>query len=364
VEKIAAPTILGVPMAIVSFRNLSKSFGRIPALSDLTLDIEPGAVGLLGPNGAGKSTLLKVLLGLVPPTAGEGKVLGLDIRSRRDQLRIRERVGYMPELDCHLPGLSAVQLVSLCGELTGMPRVEAMQRAHEALYYVGLAEERYRPVDGYSTGMRQKAKLAQALVASPDLVFLDEPTNGLDPKGREEMLELIRRIRVEKGTSVILSSHLLRDVERTCERVIVLHEGRVRLEGPIADLVRRTQEMYRVRVAEGREALIAELGREGIESAAAAGDRPDDRDALVVTLPAGRRPLDLFAIARRARAPIRLLERCEESLEDVFFRAVGAPGLHMPGATGEHDPPHPAEPGGGPGKGGGPPLSKPRTVGA
>ncbi len=304
-------------MAIVSFRNLGRRFGSVAALDDLTLDIEEGAVGLLGPNGAGKSTLLKVLLGLVTPSAGEGRVLGLDIRDRRDQLRIRQRVGYMPEVDCHLPGLNAVQFVALCGELTGMARVEAMQRAHEALYYVGLDEERYRPVDGYSTGMRQKVKLAQALVHSPDIVFLDEPTNGLDPKGREDMLVLIRRIRAEKGISVILSSHLLRDVERTCERVVVLHQGRVRLAGPIADLVRPHRETYRLRVTAGREALLAELAREGWESEGVG------EHALDVGLPEGRRPRDLFAVALRANAPIRALERRDDSLEDVFFRALG-----------------------------------------
>ena len=303
-------------MPLVAFRRLSRRFGDVLALSDLSLEVERGSTGLLGPNGAGKSTLLKVLLGLIEPSSGEGEVLGLDIRNRRNQLKIRQRVGYMPELDCHLPELNAVQFVALCGELTGMAKVEAMQRAHEALYYVGLADERYRPVDTYSTGMKQKVKLAQALVHSPDLVLLDEPTNGLDPMGREEMLRLIRRIWDDKKTSVILSSHLLRDVERTCERVIVLHQGTLRLAGQVAALTRAQMQSYRIRVLGRREAMAAELAAAGF-----AHEFEHDLD-LVVTLPEGRRPLELVALARKAGTPLRRLERREVSLEDVFFRAI------------------------------------------
>ncbi|MFC1705994.1 ABC transporter ATP-binding protein, partial [Planctomycetota bacterium] len=249
-------------MPLISFSGLGCYYGRVCALEDLTLEIEKGTVGLLGPNGAGKSTLIKVLLGLVEPSHGGGTVLGLNIRDRRHQLRIRQRVGYMPELDCHIPELNAVQLVSLCGELTGMARVEAMQRAHEALYYVAIGDERYRKVDTYSQGMRQKVKLAQALVHSPDLVLLDEPTNGLDPHGREAMLQLVTRIWEEKGISVLFSSHLLPDVERVCERVIVIDRGSVRLTGGVQELRAFHRETYRVIVAERRDAFLERLAAE------------------------------------------------------------------------------------------------------
>src|SRR5918999_4228119 len=175
--------------SVVSLDRVSVRYGRNQALRDVSASFPPGAVGLLGPNGAGKSTMIKALLGFLAPATGEMRVLGLDVRT--SPLRIRGRIGYMPESDAHIPGMNAVSFVAYCGELAGLPRSDAMQRAHEVLYYVGLGEARYRNVETYSTGMKQRIKLAQALVHDPDLLFLDEPTNGMDPKGRDEMLELI-----------------------------------------------------------------------------------------------------------------------------------------------------------------------------
>jgi ABC-2 type transport system ATP-binding protein len=186
-----------VPNVVVQLDRVSVKYGRNWALRDVSASFQSGAVGLLGPNGAGKSTLLKSLLGFVAPDRGEMRVLGLDVKT--SPLKIRARIGYMPETDAHIPGMTAVAFVAYCGELAGLPASDAMQRAHEVLYYVGLGEARYRNVETYSTGMKQRIKLAQALVHDPDLLFLDEPTNGMDPKGRDEMLELIRDIAHNKG---------------------------------------------------------------------------------------------------------------------------------------------------------------------
>ena len=214
--------------------HVSVSYGRSAALSDVSAVFPPGAVGLLGPNGAGKSTMLKSLLGFITPSSGRLEVLGLDVAHRA--LEIRSRLGYMPETDGHVPGMNAVTFVAYCGQLAGLPKADAMQRAHEVLFYVGLGEARYRNVETYSTGMKQRIKLAQALVHDPDLLFLDEPTNGMDPKGRDEMLELVRDLSHNKGVSLILSSHLLPDVEYTCDHVVVLDKGTVAASGPIEGL--------------------------------------------------------------------------------------------------------------------------------
>src|SRR5438093_2267016 len=205
----AAPASVDNDMdGVIQVENLSIVYGRNRALDSVSASFPAGAVGLLGPNGAGKSSLLKTLLGFHQPTSGTARVLGIDVAGR--PLDIRQKVGYMPEIDCHIPGMNAVGLTAYLGELCGMPPVEGIQRAHEALYYVGLGDERYRHVETYSTGMKQRIKLAQALVHGPKILFLDEPTNGLDPKGRMEMLALIRDLSRRKGVNVIRSSHLLR----------------------------------------------------------------------------------------------------------------------------------------------------------
>ena len=217
---------------VVTLDGVTVVYGAQRALQDVSATFAAGAVGLLGPNGAGKSTMIKALLGFVVPNTGRMRVLGRDVAAQ--PLDIRARVGYMPENDAHIPGMNAVTFVAYCGELSGLPPADAMQRAHEVLFYVGLGEARYRAVDTYSTGMKQRIKLAQALVHDPDLVFLDEPTNGMDPKGRDEMLELVRDLAHNKGVNVIVSSHLLPDVEYTCDDVVVMDKGRVATAGPIA----------------------------------------------------------------------------------------------------------------------------------
>src|ERR671919_2743109 len=220
--------------ATVVLDHVGVRYGTQWALSDVSAIFPAGAVGLLGPNGAGKSTMLKALLGLITPDNGRISVLDLDVAVA--PLDIRARVGYMPESDAQIPGMSAVAYVAYCAELSGLPAADAMQRAHEVLYYVGLGEARYRNVETYSTGMKQRIKLAQALVHDPDLLFLDEPTNGMDPKGRDEMLELIRDLAHNKNVNLILSSHLLPDVEYTCDHVVVMDKGQVAAQGPIAEL--------------------------------------------------------------------------------------------------------------------------------
>src|ERR671928_1554257 len=234
------------PAPVVTLDAVTVTYGTNPALRDVTAAFAPGAVGLLGPNGAGKSTLLKALLGFVVPDRGRMRVLGMDVAER--PLEIRARIGYMPETDAHIPGMNAVSFVAYCGQLAGLPAVDAMQRAHEVLFYVGLGEARYRNLETYSTGMKQRIKLAQALVHDPDLLFLDEPTNGMDPQGRDEMLELVRDLGHNKGVSLILSSHLLPDVEYTCDSVVVIDKGTIATAGPIAGLKQPRGRVFELRV--------------------------------------------------------------------------------------------------------------------
>src|ERR1044072_5529773 len=217
--------------AVVNLDGVTVIYGKNQALKNVTATFARGAVGLLGPNGAGKSTMLKSLLGFVQPDKGTMSVLGMNVAE--SPLQIRERIGYMPENDEHIHGMNAVSFVAYCGQITALPPVYSIQRAHEVLYYVGLGETRYRNVDTYSTGMKQRIKLAQALVHDPDLLLLDEPTNGMDPKGRDEMLELVRDLATNKGVNVIVSSHLLPDIEFTCRHVVVMDKARVVAEGPI-----------------------------------------------------------------------------------------------------------------------------------
>ena len=228
--------------------GLTKRFGSITAVEGLTIDVQPGVTGLVGANGAGKSTLLKILLGLLPATEGTASVLALDVST--DGPAIRERVGYMPEHDCLPPDVSATEFVVHMGRMSGLPTTAARERAADTLRHVGLYEERYRPMGGYSTGMRQRVKLAQALVHDPALVLLDEPTNGLDPAGRDDMLELIRRIGAEFGISVIVTSHLLGELERVCEGIVVIDAGQLLRHSSTASVTAETQ-LVTIEVDEG-----------------------------------------------------------------------------------------------------------------
>ena len=210
---------------IIETEGLGKTYGTQKALMDVNVRVSAGTIGLLGPNGAGKSTFIKCLLNLTTPTSGTARVLGRDIRARHRASR--EKVGYSPELDCHIPGMAGCEYVAYCGQLSGMSYRQARQRAHEILDLVGMGQERYRSVDTYSSGMRQRVKLAQALVHDPEVIFLDEPTNGLDPSGREHILRLIGSLWHDLGISVVISSHLLQDIERICDRVIIIAHGRL-----------------------------------------------------------------------------------------------------------------------------------------
>jgi ABC-2 type transport system ATP-binding protein len=302
-------------MATVELDRVSVKYGKNWALRDVAAQFPEGAIGLLGPNGAGKSTMIKALLGFVRPDRGEMRVLGLDVKT--SPLQIRRRIGYMPENDAHIPGMNAVTFVAYCGELAGLPGADAMQRAHEVLYYVGLGEARYRNVETYSTGMKQRIKLAQALVHDPDLLFLDEPTNGMDPKGRDEMIELIRDIAHNKGLSLILSSHLLPDVEFACDYVVVMDKGTVATAGPIAGLKEHGGRVFELRVKGDSAAFIARLHREQLEC------HETDEDVMRVYVPDDRGPRFLFQIAAAEGVQVRHLRASVPTLEDVFARAVG-----------------------------------------
>lgn len=307
--------------AAIALDRLTKDYGRRRALDAVTVEIPRGRVGLLGPNGAGKSTMIKCLLGLVKPTSGRGAVLGFDIARR--PLALRERVGYFPEVDCHVPDVSAAELVTLMGELAGLPRVDAIRRAHEVLDYVGLAEERYRPVGGYSAGMRQRVKLAQAIVHDPELLLLDEPTNALDPVSREAMLELIRDLGERRGMAIVYSSHLLADVERVCDHVVIMRGGTVVAQGRLEELRRGEGGAVDARVAGPAEAVATFRAR--LE---AAGVRVAEAQGGVLRL-AGEGDLSRATLeaARDAGVQLRSFRPVRATLEDVFMDVMqaGAP---------------------------------------
>jgi len=305
---------------VVVLDRVSVAYGRQAALRDVTASFPPGAVGLLGPNGAGKSTLLKSLLGFLAPASGRLEVMGVSVADR--PLDVRARLGYMPESDGHIPGMNAVTFVAYCGQLAGLPPSDAMQRAHETLYYVGLGEARYRNLETYSTGMKQRIKLAQALVHDPDLLFLDEPTNGMDPKGRDEMLELIRDLAKNKGINLILSSHLLPDVEYTCDHVIVLDKGRVATAGTIDALKGPAGRVFEVRVKGGLAPFVAALHAAGLEV------HETDEDVMRVFIPgdrgdAGGDQRRICELALESGVQVRHLKASLPTLEDVFARAIG-----------------------------------------
>lgn len=303
-------------MPVATLSNLTVQYGSKTAVSDLSVDIPEGCTGLLGPNGAGKTTLLKTLLGFLKPARGSGDVLGMDIA--RQGLRIRQRVGLMPELDCHIPGMNAVSFVSYAGELSGMPSAQALRRSHEVLEYVGLGEARYRNVETYSTGMKQRIKLAQALVHGPKLIFLDEPTNGLDPAGRDEMLALIRDVSHGKGVNVVVSSHLLPDIERTCDEVIVMRGGKVVEQGNVESLRVLTDRQVIVELRLASDSFVLSMQRRGAEMLEEVGHRY----RFVLPDNAGEVSALLFTVARESGAQVRAFHPARRSLEDVFMEAV------------------------------------------
>jgi ABC-2 type transport system ATP-binding protein len=303
-----------VPVA--TLKNVTRLFGANRALDSVDLAIPPGAVGLLGPNGAGKSTMLKILLGLLAPTSGTATVLGLDPTVQ--PIEVRRRIGYMPEVDSYITGLTAVQAVTLAGVLCGLPRTAAMQRAHGILQYVGLGEARYRKVEEYSTGMRQRVRLAQALIHDPELLFLDEPTNGLDPEGRTEILAVIRDLASVHGKHVVLCTHLLRDVEETCENVVVLFRGTVRRQASMDSIRGDNSTRFRVRLRGNPEAFTALLTSWG------AVLEPDE-GGFFVLLPEGADSGLIVRAAVECAADLRSIEPDTLSLEDAFVAAISEP---------------------------------------
>jgi len=306
---------------VVQLDGVSVIYGKNRALKNVSARFARGAVGLLGPNGAGKSTMLKALLGFIKPTEGRMEVLGLNVAER--PMEIRARLGYMPETDGHIPGMNAVSFVAYCGQLAGLSATDAMQRSHEVLYYVGLGEARYRNLETYSTGMKQRIKLAQALVHDPDLLFLDEPTNGMDPKGRDEMLELIHDLAHNKNVNLILSSHLLPDVEYTCDHVVVMDKGQVAAQGPIEELKGPAGRVFELRVKGDLRGFIDVLAQAGMET------HSTDEDVMRVFVPAGAGGANgtdqqaIFSLAARHNVQVRHLRPSVPTLEDVFAKAVG-----------------------------------------
>jgi len=299
----------------VEVKDIHFSYGKVKALQGVDLDLPQGAIGLLGPNGAGKSTLIRILLGFLTPDRGEGRILGYDIKTQ--QSMIRRYVGYMPEDDCFITGMDAVSFTSYLAELSGMPRQEAIKRAHEVLFYVGLEESRYRLLETYSGGMKQRLKLAQAIVHDPKLIFLDEPTSGLDPQGRKEILDLIKDISSKKNIQVLISSHILPDIEYVCSYVVILNKGKLAAQGEISKLKEIGYNLYELRVKGEKEGFLQKLKDINCK----VEEREDG--ILKVYVPFSRSIQEIFRIAAEEKIQVRHFVKSQSSLEDKFANVVG-----------------------------------------
>ena len=314
----------GGAIPIITAHSLGKMYGPHMALEDVNLEIPQGAVGVLGPNGAGKSTLFKCLLGLITTTSGEGTVLGYDIRTEGD--KIRSRIGYMPEYDALDPGLSAIDQVRYAGELLGMNPAHATRRAHEVLQYVGLKDQRYRKIETYSTGMKQAAKLACALVHDPDVLICDEPTNGLDQKAREFMLQTLRRTVSEGNRSVLMSSHVMDDVQEVCDRIVMIHKGRIVVQRRIEDLARQIEREIEISVWGGASRMQQELETRGFEvrrlGRVLRVDRVDDGTTR-----------EILEAAVSADVQVRQMKEYEPDLEDIFLLIMERLGAEVRGTS-------------------------------
>jgi ABC-2 type transport system ATP-binding protein len=295
-------------MALLETHALTKRYSGVTALDSLDLELSPGIIGLVGANGAGKSTLIKILLGLLKPTSGSAQLLGFDVT--RQEIDLRRYVGYMPEHDCLPTDVSATEFVAHMAGVSGLPRSAARERTADALRHVGLFEERYREMGGYSMGMKQRVKLAQALVHDPRVLLLDEPTNGLDPEARDDMLDLVRRTGREFGIAIIMASHLLTEIERVCNYLVVIDAGRLVRSGPVASFTERTQVLV-VEVEGDSAALAQRLGDAGLTL------RQEDGRILV-----GLEGESAYDLIRDAIADLGLallsLEQARQSLEDLF----------------------------------------------
>ena len=304
----------GSTSGVITLDHLSVRFGSRPILQDLRGELRGRAIGLLGPNGAGKTTLIHTLLGFHPPSSGTARIFERDIRGDANQ--IKSLIGYMPERDSFISKMSCVHFVRFMAELSGLPPAAALERAHEALFFVGLGEARYRNVDTFSLGMKQLAKLAQAIVHGPKLIFLDEPTNGLDPPARQRMIKMIREIRDSGQAHIVLSSHLLRDVEECCEEILILKEGRLVVYCNLEE-ERKANKKFLMLETRGDQKTFAEsLGSLGCEYAVTGEHR------LKVILDDGTEVRDLYRLAAAAQMQIRRLTYKRDSLEDIFLKAM------------------------------------------
>jgi len=301
---------------LLTINNLTVSYGKQRVLNDISLQLPNTSVGLLGPNGAGKSTLIKAVLGLLKAESGSGQFLDFKIGSADP--RIRQFVGYMPESDCLIPGFTAVQYVSYCAQLNGLDRREAFKRAHKVLYLVGLGEARYRALDTYSTGMKQRLKLAQAIVHDPYLLFLDEPTNGLDPDGRDEMLELIRQIAEIEGRCIILSSHLMRDVERCTEYLVIMDKSQIKCQGYVSELSAGQAHRFRVRVNRNHQEAAKILIEAKFKVDSVHATQPE----FEVVLGEGQHSRDLLAVLVHQGIQVRKLTPRNFTVEEIYRKHV------------------------------------------
>lgn len=301
---------------LVQIENLSVFYGKSRALNNINLSIDSKSTGLLGPNGAGKSTLIKTLLGFLIPSSGSVRIFDLPVH--KNPIKIRQQIGYMPENDCYIPDMNGLNFIVYMGELAGMPKADAIQRAHEVLQYVNLGEARYRKVETYSIGMKQRVKLAQALIHDPMVLLLDEPTNGMDPIGRQEMLELIREISTYKEIDVILSSHILDDVEYVCKDVIALDQGQVVLEGNMKQLKLEHRLSYELKIKGNQRAFIFALRENNCEVEVRSG--VEIRVTSQDTIPISQNLF--FQLAVETGVQIRYLGLVERSLEDIFVSVV------------------------------------------
>jgi ABC-2 type transport system ATP-binding protein len=299
---------------VIDLHGLSVSFGRRQILKNLRGDLRGKAIGLLGPNGAGKTTLIHTLLGFHEASAGTAQIFGHDIA--HDAKKIKSLIGYMPERDSFISKMSAVHFVRLMAELSGLPPEAALERAHEALFYVGLGEARYRRLETYSLGMKQLAKLAQAIVHGPKLIFLDEPTNGLDPPARLRMIKLIREIRDSGHANIVLSSHLLLDVEECCDEILILRDGEIVVYCNLEEERKSNRKFLMLETRGDQEKFVQALSKLGCEYALSGGNR------MKVVLQEGVEVRDLYQIAAQEQMQIRRLSYKRDSLEDIFLKAM------------------------------------------
>ncbi|HLY42166.1 MAG TPA: ABC transporter ATP-binding protein [Terracidiphilus sp.] len=305
-------------MGVIDLDRLVVQLGGRTVLDGLTGELRGQAIGLLGPNGAGKSTLINTLLGFHTPANGSAHVLGLDARS--DRMRIRQNVGYMPENDSFIGNMNGVHFVRYMAELAGLPPAEALERAHEALFFVGLGEVRYRRISTYSLGMKQLIKLAQALAHGPRLLILDEPTNGLDPSARQRMIQLIKNIRKQGSTRLLISSHLLRDIDDTCDEVLILNKGRVAAISNIEEERRSHRNFIELETEGSIEAFVQKMRGLGCECASFPGGR------VKLVMPDAITVRDVYMTAAESGVQIRRIQQRRDSLEDIFMRAVDYEG--------------------------------------